>query len=66
MLLWGYIDHRGLFVIEPRFEWAQPFDGLLAMVKENGVIGYINRHGETVWREETPTGSDTLMPYMGN
>lgn len=53
---WGYIDLNGKFVINPIYKHAKPFVGDLAKVtfEENEhtrKIGYINRDGRTVYKE---------------
>ncbi len=42
---WGYIDHTGDIVIEPRFDSAQPFSGGMGLVRENGLYGFIDKRG---------------------
>ena len=46
---WGYIDRKGFYVIEPRFDEAKEFDGGLARVKVGTKIGYIDKAGRYVW-----------------
>lgn len=41
----GYIDPQGQWIIEPRFDEAEPFSQGLAAVKENGKWGYILTDG---------------------
>lgn len=53
----GYIDRKGNFVIEPRFDSAYFFDGPLAKVILGGKIGYIDISGRLVWIEEIQTGA---------
>lgn len=43
--LFGYIDCRGLMVIEPRFAGAGPFSGGMAAVHIDGKWGYIDLRG---------------------
>ena len=46
---WGYIDHKGKYVINPQFESAEFFRCGLAQVSNNdGVIGFINDKGNYV------------------
>lgn len=45
---YGYIDKTGNYVISPRFEYAFPFTGERALVKQNGKFGYIDRKGNLV------------------
>lgn len=49
--LYGYIDPTGEPVIPFQFETALAFQGGLASVKNKGRLAYINRSGESVWRE---------------
>ncbi len=46
--LFGFVDTLGNTVIEPCFEWAEPFKEGKALVYENGLAGYVNKHGEYV------------------
>lgn len=49
---WGYIDHTGKFLIDPRFEIARSFKGGLARVSKdkNGLQrGYAFRDGRLIW-----------------
>lgn len=52
---WGYIDTAGVFVIPPRFGWAEEFSEGLALVtsspaeqywKSDTLFGFINKTGE--------------------
>lgn len=45
---WGYINQKGILVIEPKFEDAEPFSEGLAAVKVNKKWGYINNKGQLV------------------
>lgn len=46
---WGYTDENGNFIIQPRFEFALPFQSRLARVSEKGVgAGVINEQGQYV------------------
>lgn len=46
---WGYIDHKGEYVINPQFEDADHFsDGLAKIKSADGKTGYINKKGEYV------------------
>ena len=45
----GYINENGDIVIEPKFDYAWPFENNgLARVEINGKQGYINQSGEMV------------------
>lgn len=44
----GFIDKSGTFVIEPRFDWAEPFSDGMAAVQINGRWGYVDRQGALV------------------
>ncbi len=49
---WGYINHAGTFVIQPRFQLAWDFKGGLARIskdKNNTQRGYIHKNGKLVW-----------------
>lgn len=45
---WGYINHKGEYVIAPQFDDAEYFSSGLAKIMVNGEIGYINRDGDYV------------------
>jgi hypothetical protein len=49
---WGYVDSNGSWVIPPQFSHAQSFWHGLARVawKDAVEYGYINKRGETVWK----------------
>ena len=53
----GFINHRGKFVVAPRFKWAKSFSGGMAEVTPVGAhcIGtaVINRQGKYVWINRT-------------
>jgi len=46
--LYGYIDHFGKAVIEPKFDFAYPFSNGRAAVIKSGRFGYIDRSGNLV------------------
>ena len=48
--LYGYIDLKGVFVINPQFQPAHPFDRTsgLAIVRFGGKFGFIDRNGKYV------------------
>ncbi len=43
--LWGYIDARGGWAIEPQFKVADDFDGDLARAETIDGAGYVDRRG---------------------
>lgn len=43
---WGFVDHTGVYVIEPQYEEAKSFNIGLGAVCENGLWGYINLNGD--------------------
>lgn len=45
---WGYIDHQGGVVIEPRYDAPGPFLGGLAEIVVAGRVGLIDRNGNTI------------------
>jgi len=45
---YGYIDETGRWVIPATFQFADSFEGGLALVKHGDKFGYINRKGEWV------------------
>jgi hypothetical protein len=51
--LYGYIDAKGDYVLQPSFESARPFSDGLAYVHGKTHEGYINTAGDFVWRKKT-------------
>ncbi len=57
----GFLDKTGDWSIPPRFAVARSFHDSLAAVQffdedgQGGAWGYINRRGDTVWRDESGT-----------
>jgi hypothetical protein len=47
---WGYVNHKGEFVIKPQYELAEPFSEGLAVVYQGGICLYIDTTGKTVLR----------------
>lgn len=45
---WGFINKKGVFVIEPTFEEAHNFAEGFAAVEQNGRWGYVDQEGKTV------------------
>jgi WG containing repeat len=45
---WGFLNHSGTFVVEPKYQSAKPFFDSRALVKINGKYGYIDQSGEMV------------------
>ncbi len=45
---WGFINESGKWVIEAKYEYADPFSYSLAAVKVDGSYGYINKSGDFV------------------
>jgi uncharacterized protein YdeI (BOF family) len=43
---WGYIDNKGKVVIEPKFEEARQFVDGLAIVRQDGRFGFIDKSGQ--------------------
>ena len=46
----GFIDRAGNLIIPAKFRGVDRFEQGLSLVETEGEIGYINRHGEFVWR----------------
>ncbi len=42
---YGFVDSNQSFVIEPKYDWVEPFVEGLAVVKLNGSYGFINELG---------------------
>lgn len=45
---YGFMDKTGKFIIEPIYQWAEPFKGKLAPVTKGNKFGYINSSGNLV------------------
>jgi hypothetical protein len=50
-VLWGYADDDGDYVVQPRYEKAEPFSNDLGKVMYNGKWGYVNKDGVEYWSE---------------
>ncbi|MES2467112.1 MAG: WG repeat-containing protein [Verrucomicrobiota bacterium] len=55
---WGYVDRRGKWTVEPRFQAAEPFYQGLARVVTDHKIAYINQKGHFVWGPDS--GNEAL------
>lgn len=45
---WGFIDVDGNVVVDPTFDWVEPFSEGMALAGKDGETGYINKRG--VWK----------------
>ena len=45
---WGFIDKNGKVVIEPQYDFAEPFSEGLGKVKKDGKWGFIDKSGKVV------------------
>lgn len=61
--LWGYVDNKGTFVINPQFENAHPFFNGLARVVSDGKVGYIDSDGKYLVQPQFQDGSDFSEGY---
>ena len=59
---WGYVDHSGKWVIEPRFQRAEPFYKGLAQVIVDNKVAYINQAGHYVWGPDS--GNEALATKL--
>lgn len=56
---WGFINDAGQFVIEPVFDYVEPFqDNGLAVVGKNGKLGLVDREGKLVL--------ESVFSYIGS
>jgi TonB family protein len=63
---WGYIGREGKFTINPRFDSASSFTGGVARVVVGDEMGYIDKTGKYVWREESkPAPEEARTPSAG-
>lgn len=61
---WGYVDTGGSWVIPPTLSHAEEFRrGLARVAWEDGGYGYINKGGETIWKN-VPRKVDTGKSYI--
>jgi hypothetical protein len=44
----GYINEKGVWIIQPQFDWAAPFSCGFARVKEGLLSFYVNRSGKPI------------------
>ena len=59
---WGYVDRTGKWVIEPRFQRAEPFYKGLAQVIIDNKVAYINQAGHYVWGPDS--GNEALSTKL--
>ncbi len=45
---YGYVNTKNIIIIEAEYDFAEPFDGRLAIVNQNGKSGVINRDNEII------------------
>ena len=45
---WGFINQRGLYVIEPKFDWAWNFNEGIAAVSVDSKWGFIDKEGNYI------------------
>lgn len=50
-LKWGFINKQGEVVIDPVYASVSKFHDGLAMVNFDKGMGYVNKNGETIWKE---------------
>lgn len=52
---WGFINKEGEVIIKPQFEQVHynGFSNGLCLVEQNGLMAYIDKSGEFIWREKT-------------
>ena len=43
---YGFIDKSGKVVIEPQFDYAEPFSEGLACLEKDGKLGYLDKNGK--------------------
>lgn len=61
--LWGYVDHKGSYVINPQFESAHPFFDGLARIVSDGKVGYISTKGKYIVLPQYQDGTDFSEGY---
>ena len=63
---WGYINRDGVLTINPQFDSAYDFAGGLARVVVGDEMGYIDKTGKYIWREESkPAQEEARTPSAG-
>lgn len=55
---WGFIDTKGRYIINPRYEDAHGFSNGYAAVKSGGMWGYIEPDGSWVYEPQFPWAGD--------
>lgn len=45
---WGYVNHKGEYIINPQFQWANLFSDGMAKVGIDEKTGFINKKGEII------------------
>lgn len=59
---WGYVNHKGEYVINPQFQWANLFSNGMARIGIDGKTGFINEKGEIII---TPQYSSSTKFHKG-
>lgn len=62
--LWGYIDTKGEWVIEPQFDYADGFSEGLAYVQKDGLGGFIDSSASIVLEVGAVSGLDSFQPFQ--
>jgi hypothetical protein len=59
----GFINKAGQFVVDPVFDWAQPFSESIALVRIDERYGYIHRNGDILLQPEFELAGDFVNGY---
>lgn len=62
--LWGYIDEKGKFLVEPRYDTANDFFEGLALVEKDGLFGVLNNDGKEILKPEFTNINKVENGYM--
>jgi len=66
---WGYIDFKGAIIINPQFNYAEPFyEGLAEFTSPEGKVGFVNEEGQYIINPiyvHASRFSEGLAPVVG-
>jgi hypothetical protein len=60
---YGFINNKGQLILDPIFEFAQPFSDDRALIQKNGKYGFINTRGEVVFYVEGITSHQWIRSF---
>lgn len=45
---WGFIDTTGKWILQPQFDFCEPYSEGMALIERNGRFGFVDLHGELI------------------